>query len=178
MLRTSFLSLYLCAEFIARKLPSSHACTPPSEKKDFLQSDCFWGHYKRAKKTVACSHPGASSDTTHLLSRLALCYKLKETIWFVRYLKESRTKKNRRERTQKKRVKVAVKSPSKRCPLATALPCWNGFSGRRQRFYYSLKCSPMAFGRVWKSHFSMRSGGCAFSVLSSLLLHFQRDAAM
>lgn len=30
--------------------------------------------------------------------------------------------------------------------------------GRRQRFYYSLKCSPMGFGLVWKSHFSMRSG--------------------
>lgn len=47
--------------------------------------------------------------------------------------------------------KLDAKSPSKKHPGAEKLQSWNSFSGGRQQFYYSLKCSALAFLRVWRS---------------------------
>lgn len=135
------------------------------------------------QRAFPSSHPGAPSDVA-IQHNTSASWRCLRTIWFVRNWTEchrNELERKNRERVRNRKKKVTVKSPSKTCPLATVLLGWNGFSGRRQRFYYSLKCSPMAFGCVWKSHFSTRSGaarGSALSVLSSVPLHFQRGTAV
>lgn len=84
--------------------------------------------------------------------------------------------------------KLAVKSPSRKCPSAKELQSYNSFSQRRQQFYYSLKCSAMAFRRVWKSHLRSRSGewaawpwahcGLSLSISTTLSLNNSQTSSL